>query len=163
MKYFTYAFLAAANEELPVAGRPEFQLVCDPSHGKTRRVNKNQPVAGRWMRSCDASSQKVCATPSSREYENRSCSLPSGSGDGASLAQSGDGASPVLSATEASQLRPPCSNDGSNHLPTPNSQLLSQKMVTGRWAGTIFIEYGLCPKSPPPGSRLLFFDKRKFR
>ena len=64
---------------------------------------------------------------------------------------------------EASQLRPPCSNDGSNHLPTPNSQLLSQKMVTGRWAGTIFIEYGLCPKSPPPGSRLLFFDKRKFR
>ena len=50
-----------------------------------------------------------------------------------------------------------------SQLPTPNSQLLSQKMVTGRWAGTIFIEYGLCPKSPPPGSRLLFFDKRKFR
>jgi hypothetical protein len=66
---------AAANEELPVAGRPEFQLVCDPGHGKTRRVCKNKKVAGRWMRSCDASSQKVCATPSSREYENRSCSL----------------------------------------------------------------------------------------
>jgi hypothetical protein len=35
-------------------------------------------------RSCDAPSQKVCATPPSRENRTQPFSLPTGSGDGAS-------------------------------------------------------------------------------
>ncbi len=77
------------------SGRAELALV-----GAADELNQYQLAAGmRWgSRGCDASSQKVSATPSSRENQNPS-SLVS--------AEIGDEASPAPSATGASQLRRP--------------------------------------------------------